>query len=145
MDEGLTERIRQLEQELDALPEPRTTWFLDPERATTPRLASQIALAAASPVIDAILTTGAGAIAVLNDRRQVIALNAGYLQMLGVDAPGDVLGLRPGEAVRCVHAQDEAPAGCGTGAACRTCGAAIAMLAALEKPAAAERDCALTV
>ena len=145
MDEGLEERIRQLEAELDAGPEPRTTWFLEPERATTPRLAAQIALASSSPVIDAVLKTGAGAIAVLNDRRQVIALNSAYLALLGVDEPGAALGLRHGEAVRCVHASGDAPGGCGTGPACRTCGAAISILAALEREAPAERDCALTV
>jgi signal transduction histidine kinase len=145
MDDGLEERIRRLEQELDGMPEPRTTWFLEPERATTPRLAAQIALASSSPVVEALLKTGAGAIAILNDRRQVIALNAGYLALLGVDEPGAALGLRPGETVRCVHASDEAPGGCGTGPACRTCGAAISILAALEKGTASERDCALTV
>jgi len=144
MNEGLDERIRQLERELDALPEPRTTWFLEPERATTPRLAAQIAIASSSPIIDALLKTGAGAVAVLNDRRQVIALNASYLALIGVDEPGAALGLRAGETVRCVHA-NEGPGGCGTGQACRTCGAAISMLAALEQEAPTERDCALTL
>src|SRR5512138_1813311 len=104
MDEGLEQRIRELEQELDALPEPRTTWFLESERVTTPRLAAQIAFAASSPIIDAILKTGAGAVAVLNDRRQVVAFNSAYLRMLGVDEPSAALGLRPGEAVHCAHA-----------------------------------------
>lgn len=144
MDEGLEERIRALEQELDAAPEPRTTWFLEPERATTPRLAAQIAFASSSPVIDAILKTGVGAVAVLNDRRQVLAFNAAYLRLLGVDEPSAALGLRPGEAVHCTHAGD-GPGGCGTSLACRTCGVAISILSTLEKGGAAERDLALAV
>lgn len=145
MSEWLDERIRELERELDGLPEPKRTWFLAPERATTPRLAAQIALATSSPIVAAILKTGGGAVAVLNDRRQVLALNAAYLGLLGVDEPSAALGLRPGEAVRCVQAATNAPAGCGTGPACRTCGAAIAILSALEHVGAEERDCAMTV
>lgn len=145
MDDGLAERIRQLEAELDALPEPRTTWFLEPDRDEATRLRSQVALAEASPLIEAILRTGAGAMAVLNQRRQVVALNSGYLQLVGVPEPEGILGLRLGEAVRCVHAKDQLPGGCGTGPACRTCGAAISILVALEQGGPAERSCALTV
>ena len=145
MDEGLAERIRQLEQELDAAPEPRTTWFLEPDREGTTRLQSQVALASASPVVAAILKAGAGAIAILNERRQVVALNSGYLALLGVTEPAGILGLRPGEAVRCVHAKEQSPGGCGTGPACRTCGAAVSILAALEKGGPSERSCALTI
>ncbi|MGB8931115.1 MAG: sensor histidine kinase [Anaeromyxobacteraceae bacterium] len=145
MDDGLSERIRELEQELDALPEPKRTWFLEPERTAAGPLAEQVALAAASPVVSAILKTSTGAVAVLNARRQVVALNAGYLALLGVEEPSEILGLRPGEALRCVHATELLPGGCGTAPACRTCGAAISTLAALESDGPAERDCALTV
>ena len=124
-DEDLETRIRLIEQEVDAAPEPKSTWFLEPERATTPLLAAQVARAAGSPILDAILKTGAGAIAVLNEQRQVIALNAAYLQLLGVDEPGAMLGLRHGEAVRCVQSNEASPNGCGTSVACRPCGAAI--------------------
>jgi signal transduction histidine kinase len=143
-DAELEERIQALERELDGLPEPRSTWFLEPERASPERLASQIAIARESPVVDAVLRTGMGAAAVLNAQRQVVALNDRYLALLGVEDAGEVLGLRHGEAVRCVHG-DATPGGCGTGVACRTCGAAISVLAAVESDAPAERDCALTV
>jgi signal transduction histidine kinase len=145
MDDGLSERIRQLEQELDALPEPKSTWFLAPERTAAGPLAAQVALAAASPVVDAILRTSSGAVALLNSRREIVAFNAGYLQLLGVEETRGVLGLRPGEAVRCVHSEDLLPGGCGTAPACRTCGAAISILAALEKGGPVERDVAFAV
>lgn len=145
MDDALAQRIRELERELDALPEPKATWFLDPGRESSDRLAAQISLASASPLVDAILKSWAGAIAVLNQKRQVVALNANYLAMLGVDDPAAVLGLRPGEAIHCLHSGDLLQGGCGTGPACRTCGAAISILSALDGGEAAERDCALTV
>jgi signal transduction histidine kinase len=55
-----------------------------------------------------------------------------------------VLGLRPGEVVECVHAHD-APGGCGTSHFCSTCGAAIAIMAALETNKPEERKCIVTV
>src|SRR5512133_3429466 len=122
MDEGLAERISQLERELDALPEPKSTWFLAPEREDSDRLGTQIAHATASPLVEALLRSWSGAIAVLNRKRQVVAINASYLELLGFDDPGEVLGLRPGEMVNCVHAA-EFPGRCGTAPACRTCGA----------------------
>jgi signal transduction histidine kinase len=53
-----------------------------------------------------------------------------------------VLGLRPGEALRCAHAHDGAD-GCGTGGACPSCGAAMAMVVSLATDRPAERECAL--
>jgi signal transduction histidine kinase len=146
MDDRLAQRIDELEREIDGLPDPKATWFLEPAREDSERLAAQIALASTSPLVDAILKTWAGAIAVLNGKRQVVALNASYLAMLGVDDPGDVLGLRPGEAVRCLHAKEQLPGGCGTAPACRTCGAAVSILSALEGVGdPTERTCSFAV
>jgi signal transduction histidine kinase len=142
--DDLEARIQELERELDALPEPKATWFLEPARSEGARLEAQIAAASGSPVIEAILRSWAGAVAVLNAQRQVLAVNAGYLDLLGVDAPEAVLGLRPGEGVRCVHSQEHVPGGCGTSLACRTCGAAVSILAALREDGPAERSCSFT-
>ena len=145
MDDRLAQRIDELEREIDGQPDPKATWFLEPAREDSERLAAQIALASSSPLVDAILKSWAGAIAVLNRKRQVVALNASYLAMLGVDAPGDVLGLRPGEAVRCLHAKEQLPGGCGTAPACRTCGAAVSLLSALDGQGPTERTCSFAV
>jgi len=78
---------------------------------------------------------------VLDPNRQVIAFNAEYLAATGVADPQELLGLRPGEALDCVHPQGK-EAGCGTTPACATCGAALAILSALHGQPA-ERRCAL--
>jgi len=52
--------------------------------------------------------------------RQVIKLNAPALSMARRSAE-EAVGLRGGEALRCVHASDDAE-GCGFGTACETCG-----------------------
>jgi hypothetical protein len=84
-------------------PEP-STWFLPAERAPAAALAEQVRGAAQNPVVDAVLRTWAGAIAVINPQRQIVALNAGYLTAAGVQDPAQLLGLRPGEAIGCDQA-----------------------------------------
>ncbi len=68
---------------------------------------------------------------VLDEHRQVVFANRNFLELLGTDDLGVVLGLRPGEAVGCNVAKDS-PGGCGTGEACSTCGAVNAILSALN-------------
>lgn len=117
------------------------TAYLPPERTGPLRLAGEIERASRSPVVEALLVGSGAALAILNEDREILALNAAYLALLGVDEPGRVLGQRPGEAVRCVHAA--APGGCGTSPGCPGCGAAIAILVATRRGRPAERDCAL--
>jgi len=95
-------------------------------------------------VLDGLLCSISGLLAILNDHRQLVALNASFLEMLGVDNAEDVLGLRPGEALRCIHASDD-PSGCGTTKYCSTCGAAVAIVASICENRPAERICALSI
>jgi signal transduction histidine kinase len=96
-----------------------------------------------SPILSGILELLGGWVAVLNDKRQVLAINHALLRALGVDQPDQLLGLRPGEVLNCVHAHDH-PGGCGTSRYCTTCGAAIAIVASLETNQAQQRECILT-
>jgi PAS domain-containing protein len=105
------------------------TLFAPAERASAEVLASQVT--SDNPVIDALLATAGGLLAVLNEQRQVLAVNHALLQLLGVADPAALVGLRPGEVVGCDHAAAQ-PAGCGTTAYCSTCGAAISIMGALS-------------
>ena len=96
-----------------------------------------------SPVVAAVLNSVSGLLAVLNEERQTVAVNDSFIAMLGIDNPASILGLRPGEVVNCIHAGEEGP-GCGTGAFCATCGAAIAIAATLSTNRPEERKCILT-
>jgi len=78
--------------------------------------------------------------AVLNTRRQIIAVNRRLLETLGIDAPERIVGLRPGELLECANCK-HAPGGCGTGRECRVCGAANAILEAIETRGSATREC----
>ncbi len=97
-----------------------------------------------SPVVDGVLQVVNGVVAVINESRQILAVNRRMLEMLGVDQVEALIGLRPGEAIGCVHAGDE-PDGCGTTAYCRTCGAAMAMAVSLADDCPVERRCVATV
>jgi signal transduction histidine kinase len=122
----------------------RSTWFLPAERAPADLLESQVARTAGSEIVDALLRTWGGALAVLNGHRQMVALNGAWLLAIGATSPAEALGLRPGEALRCLHA-GEAPGGCGTAKACASCGAAAAIVAASARGVPEERDCSLSI
>lgn len=75
---------------------------------------------------------------VLNDKRQIIYANAKFYEFVEAERLEDVLGVRAGEALGCVH-PEESEGGCGTTRFCRYCGAARAMLRSLDgEPGAQE-------
>jgi PAS domain-containing protein len=119
------------------------TFFAPPERATDETLATEIEIVSKNPVVTGLLHSISGLLAILDEKRQIVALNDSFLQMLGIDDPADALGLRHGEAVQCIHADDE-PAGCGTTKFCSSCGAAVAILSSLEQNKPVEMICALS-
>ncbi len=120
------------------------THYAAPERALPETLWAQVESVRTSPVMSGLLQSVGGLLAVLNENRQILAVNEAFLRTLGVEDPGGVLGLRPGEALGCVHA-DREPAGCGTTPFCSTCGAAIAIVTSLGTDKPAQRVCALEV
>ncbi|MEW6217994.1 MAG: HAMP domain-containing sensor histidine kinase [Thermodesulfobacteriota bacterium] len=119
------------------------TCFAPPERATDQQLAADIAFISGSPLMTTLLGCASGLLAVLNQERQILAVNDALLATLGLPDASQALGLRPGEAVPCIHAY-EPPAGCGTTPFCPSCGAVIAIMAALETSCPQERLCAMT-
>jgi len=122
---------------------PLPTHFLPAGRTEPDQLRAQAARLASSPIVAAIFQAAGGAIAILNEHRQVVALNAPALELIGLGA-AEALGLRPGEALGCTRASD-GPDGCGTGSACASCGAALATIIAEHQGRPEERDCTITV
>jgi len=120
------------------------THFAPAERKNSNDVADDISRIATNSFINGLMTIANGLFAVLNDHRQVIAMNDTFIKLLGIEDAGLVFGLRPGEAVRCIHAC-EMPGGCGTSEYCSTCGAAVSIMAALETKKPQERTCAINV
>ena len=118
------------------------TYFATPERVTESELADEIEFVSQNPVISGLLHSVGGLLAILDEHLQVVALNETFLNMLGLDHPEQTLGLRLGEVMHCVHANEE-PAGCCTTKACASCGAAISIVSCLGQDKPVERICAL--
>jgi signal transduction histidine kinase len=80
--------------------------------------------------------------AILNEQRQIVLANDKLARMLGCERDG-VLGLRPGEAIGCIHADDE-PHGCGTSQFCTCCGAFRAIAEAQTGNTPQTEECRIT-
>ncbi|NDJ76531.1 MAG: sensor histidine kinase [Chloroflexi bacterium] len=119
-----------------------STFFAPAGRANRTVLRQDIEIISHNPVVDTVLKSVSGLIAVLNDKRQILAVNETMLQAFGIDSTK--LGLRPGEAINCIHAHDH-PGGCGTSQACMTCGAAITIVTSLNTDTTVQRDCFVTL
>lgn len=119
------------------------THFAPAERSPVETVMNQFRLISSSPFVSGLLRTVCGLLAILNDKRQIVALNDTFMEMLGIEDPSEALGLRPGEALRCIHI-DDGPSGCGTTRFCSTCGAALSIVAALGREQPTERLCALS-
>ena len=120
------------------------TYFAPVRRTDRREFKNQIVDISHSPLMNTLLKAVSGLMVVLNEDRQIVAINHAFLETIGIDNAEEVLGLRLGESLKCVHAHGE-PNGCGTTLQCVTCGAAIATMAAIENDAADEQMCAMTM
>jgi signal transduction histidine kinase len=120
------------------------TYFASPERANNNELLNQLELITDNTVINEVMNMFNGLLAILNKDRQIIALNTTLLKILGVEDINEVFGLRPGEALQCIHYL-EGPGGCGTSKSCSTCGAAIAIVTSIVENKPVEENCSLAV
>jgi signal transduction histidine kinase len=108
-----------------------STYFAAPERAEADDVAR----------INNVLTSDGGLCAIINampefvmiagPTRQVLLVNRAMEEFAISQGCDNWIGLRPGEILACRHAL-EAGNGCGTGEACRSCGAVETILSALS-------------
>ncbi len=118
------------------------TYFAEPKRETTENIKKQVKFISQHQFVKGLMSVVQGLFAVLNNKRQIIALNDHLLYQLGASDTEEILGLRLGESVHCVHAKDTA-AGCGTGPYCSSCGAAISMVSALKNKTSKSKVCSI--
>lgn len=119
------------------------THYAPPERLTREEVEENVRMIAAHPVIDEVMKASSGMFAVLNRYRQIVAINESFLRTMGIENAADVMGLRLGEYVKCVHAC-EMEGGCGTSRYCSTCGSVISTMTALDTGETIERTCNIT-
>ncbi len=104
-----------------------STFFAPAERAGAATLRREAALFSGRPLLSQVLDAVPDILLILNAERQIVYANAAAVEALS--RGGVLVGLRPGELLDCARAC-QAPHGCGTTEACRTCGAARAILGA---------------
>ncbi len=80
---------------------------------------------------------------VVNKNRQIVYANKALMSLLGVEQMENILGLRPGELICCIHSH-ETQGGCGTAEACRHCGAANSIFRSLDTRLPQQGECFLT-
>ena len=81
---------------------------------------------------------------VLNQHRQVLAANSRLLSAFGIADAQALIGLRPGDALQCIHAAEN-PDGCGTGKHCRKCSALLAIIESEQNNAQVTKEYRVTV
>lgn len=121
-----------------------TTAFAPAERVDDQALQTARAAFMANPVATALLEAMTEMAVIVNPQRQIIAANRHVLAALEVDSVEEIVGIRPGEAIGCVYA-NENPGGCGTGHHCIDCGAVKAMVECLRMQQSVTRECRLLV
>lgn len=108
-------------------PEPMATEFAPAERDSEARLRDLTAVVGSIPLLQEVFDAVPESLIVLNDKRQIVVANRSFRALVGAGDNGSLLGLRPGEAVNCIHAY-KTEGGCGTTEFCGMCGAVEAIL-----------------
>ncbi|MBU1001070.1 MAG: PAS domain-containing sensor histidine kinase [Proteobacteria bacterium] len=108
----------------------KETEYLPVQRASSEELHADFRAVgeAVSAVVMDQLPVG---IIVINQYRQIVFANTAFKGVAAVSGTRDPLGMRPGEALGCVHGCS-AESGCGTTRFCRYCGAVLAILESLR-------------
>ncbi len=121
------------------------TEFARAERATPEELAIDIRTLKDLPLVFELVELLSDAFVILNLHRQIVYCNPGLIKLLDLPGPEAIYGMRPGEALQCIHATDS-EGGCGTTAFCKYCGAVNAILSSQKTPGKpAQNECRLTV
>lgn len=119
------------------------TYFAPAERASQAAVVHDYNLFTGFGQVNELINALPFIAAVLNEQRQVVYGNRPLLEAMGFKRFEDILGLRPGELINCVHAR-EMPGGCGTAEACRVCGAVNAIQDCLKSNKKIVNECRIT-
>jgi signal transduction histidine kinase len=110
------------------------------QRRSPEQVEAALRLLRGHPLIDVLIEVTDALVMVLNRERQILFASE---QIKELSVRSDVAGYRDGEVLGCVHAWDN-PAGCGTSAACASCGTATALRIAVTEGRSAEAETLLT-
>lgn len=123
-----------------AHPQPLTTEFASAERSETEAINDNAHLISAIPNLVEHFDAIPSIVLILDKNRQIVFANSETVSALQLRSRESIYGLRPGEALNCIHADNE-QIGCGTTSFCCKCGAVKAILGALGGVKAVEECC----
>ena len=106
------------------------TEFAPAKRVSIDIIHCQAAALDPLPLPDALLNSASNYVLILNEQRQIVFASQSLRELSQGKARDRLLGLRLGEALECVHAQ-EPDGGCGTTRFCENCGALQAIRSSL--------------
>ncbi|MCU0782750.1 MAG: hypothetical protein MUF81_01620 [Verrucomicrobia bacterium] len=118
------------------------TFFAPAERESLEVVHRQAGSFSRAPVARTLLNATLNYLFVLNSRRQIVMASENVLELVPDKTMDQIIGLRPGEALGCIHA-GECESGCGTSRFCSRCGAVHVILSGLKGCRAME-ECHLT-
>jgi hypothetical protein len=118
------------------------TYFAPAERIPIEIIHRQAGQFQADPLLLTVLNGVFGYTFILNAQRQIVFASRNVSHLLPDSAAQDIIGLRVGEALQCIHAR-QCESGCGTSPCCRHCAAVNVFLKALEGCASAA-ECRIT-
>ncbi len=117
-------------------------YFPPKGRSDSASINDELKILERSPVVEALLDSVSGLLAIVDENRQIISVNDQLLKDFGFEQYRDLLGLRPGEAFKCIHSHDDA-LGCGHSEHCPSCGLALSIVLSELSEQPVERICAL--
>jgi len=106
------------------------TFFAPAEREPVEVVQGQAGHLGQTPLARTFLNAALNYLFVLNKRRQIVMASENVLELAPGKNMDQIVGLRPGEALGCIHAYD-CESGCGTSQFCHHCGAVRVILAGL--------------
>lgn len=102
------------------------TYFDIPERKDLSDVRNEASFFSQYPLLNQVLEGFPEMVYVLNEYRQIIALNSRSINLSHSDGDNSIIGKRFGEMINCIHSDVE-EAGCGTSKFCAECGVAKAI------------------
>lgn len=105
----------------------KDTQFAPAERAADEVVERQSRVVRELDNLDRLLGAVTDMVIILNPERQIVYANERFVEVAQMLGSGPVIGLRSGEALKCIHAFESA-GGCGTTESCGVCGAVKAIL-----------------
>ncbi|MFA6980193.1 MAG: ATP-binding protein [Ignavibacteriaceae bacterium] len=119
------------------------TYFASPLRSPDENIERDRKIIENNPTIMQLLEGFPDLALILNENRQLVAFNSKACAYVPEAIQTNVYGMRPGEAVDCIHAK-EMPAGCGTSKFCVECGAVKAIVQTIDNKESAIEECRIT-